>query len=391
MEHKRYTLSQGNVPKTIILAKRRRGKTQMRRYGILPNLVALVFAASVMLLAGSYNLRAQAGTEPHGRTIHPRALAFNSATHRLYAVDQDGNRVIVVDSKGGRSSIAAGHAPNCLVVDAAVNRIYVANAGSGDISVIDGATDRVVKTLPGEQHPYGIAFDSALHRAYVTNTYSNKVTMIDTAANSVEQLPVGSKDYVETDAHRKRAFFISYEDPALTILDATNTVRHEDLGLSHPWGLAVDEQRGIVYVTEIGRNTLLAYHEESGKTDKVPTGAMPDAVAIDESANKIYVTNYVGDSVTIIDGAAMKPVATVAAGHHPQAVAVDGKRHRVFIANTHSDNATVIDGATNRALATVAAGTNPYAVAVDPDNGDAYVANYGSHPVTKLDLSSLPH
>lgn len=362
----------------------------MRRYDILRRFAVPAFAAGVMMFTSSGNLMAQPSAEPYGRTIHPRALAFNPATHRLYTVDQDGNRVIVVDRKGSRSSIAVGRAPNCLVVDAALNRIYVANAGSGDVSVIDGATDHVIKTLPGEQHPYGIAFNSSLHRAYVTNTYSNKVTMIDTAANSVEKLPVGSKDYVETDSRRKRAFFISYEDPALTMLDAANAIHHEDLGLSHPWGFAVDEQRGIVYVTEISKNTLIAYHEEDGRTDKVPTGAMPDAIAIDETANKIYVTNYVGDSVTIIDGATMKPVATVAAGHHPQALAVDGRRHRIFVANTHSNNATVIDGTTNRPIGTIPAGTNPYAVAIDPDSGDAYVANYGSQPVTKLDLEHLP-
>jgi YVTN family beta-propeller protein len=361
----------------------------MRRYESLQRFVVLIFVASVMTFASSSNLRAQAGAEPHGRTIHPRALAFNPVTHRLYAVDQDGNRVIVVDNKGARSSIAVGRAPNCIVVDAAVNRIYVVNAGSGNISVIDGATDRVVKTLPGEEHPYAIGFDAALQRAYVTNTYSNKVTIIDTATDSVQELPVGSKDYVETDRRRRRAFFISYEDPALTMLDATNAIHHEDLGLSHPWGLAVDEQRGIVYVTEIGKDTLLAYHEEDGRTDKVPTGSMPDAVAVDETANKIYVTNYVGDSVTIVDGATLKPVATVVAGHHPQALAVDGRRHRIFVANTHSNNATVIDGTTNHAIGTIPAGTNPYAVTVDPDSGDAYVANYGSQPVTKLDMSSL--
>jgi YVTN family beta-propeller protein len=363
----------------------------MRRYGSLQRFAVLIFAAGVMMFASSRILRAQAAAEPHGRTIHPRALAFNPTTHRLYAVDQDGNRVIVVDRKGARSSIAVGHAPNCIVVDAAVNRIYVANAGSGNVSVIDGATDHVVKTLPGEEHPYAIGFDAALHRTYVTNTYSNKITMIDTATDSVQPLPVGSKDYVETDPRRRRAFFISYEDPALTMLDAANAIHYEDLGLSHPWGLAVDKQRGIVYVTEIGKDTLVAYHEEDGRTDKVPTGAMPDAVAVDETANKIYVSNYVADSVTIIDGATMKPVAIVAAGHHPQALTVDGKRHRIFVANTHSNNATVIDGTTNRALATIPAGTNPYAVVVDPDDGDAYVANYGSQPVTKLDLSSLPH
>jgi YVTN family beta-propeller protein len=361
----------------------------MRRYQSLQRFAVLFLASGVTILAGSPRLRAQTDAEPHGRTIHPRALAFNPTTHRLYAVDQDGNRVIVVDRMGARSSIAVGQAPNCIVVDAALNRIYVANAGSGNITVIDGATDRVVKTLPGEKHPYAIGFDAALHRVYVTNTYSNNVTVIDSATESVQQVPIGSKDYVETDAHRRRAFFISYEDAALTMLDADENVHREDLGLSHPWGLGVDEERGIVYVTEIGKNMLIAYHEESGKTDAVATGAMPDAVRVDEAANKIYVANYVGDSVTVIDGATMKPVATVPAGHHPQALAVDGKRHRIFVANTHSNNVTVIDGTTNQVLATLPGGANPYAVAVDPESGDAYVANYGSHPVTKLDLSSL--
>jgi YVTN family beta-propeller protein len=363
----------------------------MRRCGSLQRFAVLVVAASVMTFASSNNLRAQSGTEPHGRTIPPRALAFNPTTHRLYAVDQDANRVIVVDSKGARSSIAVGRGPNCIVVDASLNRIYVVNAGNGNVSVIDGATDRVIKTLPTDSRPYAIGVDAVLHRAYVTNTFSSKITVIDGATNSVQQLPGGSKDYVETDARRRRAFFISYEDPALTMLDAANAIHHEDLGLSHAWGLAVDEQRGIVYVTEIGKDTLIAYHEEDGRTDKVSTGAMPDAVAIDETANKIYVANYVGDSVTIIDGLTMRPIATVAAGHHPQALAVDGKRHRIFVANTHSNNTTVIDGATNRAIGAIPAGTNPYAVVVDPDSGDAYVANYGSHSVTKLDLSSLPH
>ena len=361
----------------------------MRRYQSLQRFAVLYLATGVLLLVGSPRLRAQTDAEPHGRTIHPRALAFNPTTHRLYAVDQDGNRVIVVDSKGARSSIAVGRAPNCVVVDASFNRIYVANAGSGNISVIDGATDHVVKTLPGEQHPYAIGFDATLHRVYVTNTYSNNVTVIDSATDSVQQVPIGSKDYVETDAHRGRAFFISYEDPALTMLDAEGKVHQEDLGLSHPWGLAIDQQRGIVYVTEIGRDTLIAYHENDGKTDKVSTGSMPDAVAIDEAANKIYVANYAADSVTVIDGATMKPVATVPVGHLPQALGVDSRRHLVFVANTHSNDVTAIDGASNRVLATLPAGTDPYAVAVDAASGDAYVANYGSHPVTRLDLSSV--
>jgi YVTN family beta-propeller protein len=360
----------------------------MRRYGKLQRLIVLMAAA--MICAGWHSIRAQTIAEPHGRTIHPHALAFSPSTHRLYCVDQDANRVLVVGPTGQRSFIAVGRQPNAIAIDPASNRIYVVNAGSGNVSVIDGASDRVIATVATDARPYAIAIDTALDRVYVTNTFSDKVTVIDGKTNIAQQVPLGSKDFVETDVRRGRAFFISYEDSMLTILDAANAIHREDLRLSHPWGLAIDEERGIVYVTEIGKDTLVVYHENNGKTATVLTGSMPDAVAVDEAANKIYVANYAADSVTVIDGATMKPVATMAVGHLPQALAVDSKRHRVFIANTHSNDVTVIDGSTNRALATIPAGKNPYAVAVDPGNGDAYVANYGPHAVTKLDLSSIP-
>ncbi len=358
----------------------------MRLYGNPLRLEQLLLAG---MLAAAALVQAQTDAEPRGRTIHPHAVAINPATHRFYAVDQDSNRVLSIASDGQTASIAVGRQPNAVAIDPATNRIFVVNAGSGNVSVIDGSANRVIATLPTDTRPYAIGIDAGLHRVYATNTFSDRVTAIDGTTNSAKQLPLGSKDFVETDARRHRAFFISYEDPKLLIVNADETAHREDLHLSHPWGLAVDERRGIVYVTEIGKDTLIAYHEDSGKTETAPTGSMPDAIAIDEAANRIYVANYVGDSVTVMNGATLKPVATVAAGHHPQALAVDGRRHRVFVANTHSNNVTVIDGTNNRVLATLTGGTNPYAIAVDPESGDAYVANYGSQPVTKLDLSKL--
>jgi YVTN family beta-propeller protein len=370
------------VPRIII---QRQNGAMMTQYGNLRRPEALILAG---MLAAAGVMHAQTDTEPRGRTIHPHAVAVNPATHRIYAVDQGRDRVVVI-GPDGQTTIAVGRQPNAIAIDPAMNRIYVVNAGSGNVSVIDGGENRVITTLPTDTRPYAIGIDAGLHRVFATNTFSDKVTAIDGTTNTAKQLPLGSKDFVETDTRRHRAFFISYEDPALTVVDADESAHRVKLGLSHPWGLAVDEQRGIVYVTEIGKDTLVAYHEETGKTETAPTGSMPDAIAIDEGANRIYVANYVGDSVTVLDGATLKPVATVVAGHHPQALAVDGRRHRVFVANTHSNNVTVIDGVSNRVLATLPGGMNPYAIAVDPGSGAAYAANYGSHPVTKLDLSKL--
>jgi YVTN family beta-propeller protein len=352
------------------------------------NLLRLgLFAACI--LTSAVKPWAQTGAEARGRAIHPHAIAVNPATHWFYAVDQERDRVLAIPPDGKTSWIAVGREPNAIAIDPSTNRIFVVNAGSGNVSVIDGGQNRVIATVPTDTRPYAIGIDAALHRAYATNTFSDKITAIDGTTNTVKQLPFGSKDFVETDAHRHRAFFTSYEDPALTVIDEAENRHRVDLSLSHAWGLAVDGQRGIVYVTEIGKDTLVAYHEDSGQQETAPTGSMPSAVAVDEVTNRIYVANYVGDSVTVLDGATLRPISTVPAGHHPQAIAVDSKRHRIFVANTHSNNITVIDGASNHVLATLPGGTNPYAIAIDAENGDAWVANYGSQPATRLNLSSL--
>ena len=69
----------------------------MRRYENLPARGALILAG---ILAAAGVLHAQADTEPRGRTIHPHAVAMNPATHRFYAVDQDGNRVLSMGPDG---------------------------------------------------------------------------------------------------------------------------------------------------------------------------------------------------------------------------------------------------------------------------------------------------
>jgi YVTN family beta-propeller protein len=90
-------------------------------------------------------------------------------------------------SVGGANSIA-------LTIDRAANNIYVANTGSGNLSVIDGASDAVVATIPGEAHPYAIASNEATGTLYVTNTYNNAVTVIDGRTDTAHPLNVDGAD-----------------------------------------------------------------------------------------------------------------------------------------------------------------------------------------------------
>ncbi len=317
--------------------------------------------------------------------LNPRAIAVNPVTHRMYVVDQPRGRVLMVDGvNGATQSIPVGKSPDALAIDPELNRIYVVNSASDTVSAIDGATQSVIATLATGRMPYAIQIDAGLHRALVMNTYSNFVTEIDESTNQTRSLPLGAKDAVEIDTRLHRSYLLGYEDPALTVLDERNHTTSRAPAVMHLWGLAVDEARGILYATEAQSQALLAIHEDSGAETTIAVGAMPCAAGVDSRTGLVYVLNYAGNSVTVVDGPAGKVLATIPVGDRPEAIAVDPARDRIYVANTYSNSVSVIDGHTRTVVANLPAERNPYAIAVDSEHGDVYVANFGSPSYTRL-------
>ena len=70
-------------------------------------------------------------------------------------------------------------------------RVYVANGGTGTVSVIDTATNTVIGSpIPVGTAPQGVAITPDGTRVYVANQNSNSVSVIDTATNTVIGSPI---------------------------------------------------------------------------------------------------------------------------------------------------------------------------------------------------------
>jgi YVTN family beta-propeller protein len=144
---------------------------------------------------------------------------------------------------------------------------------------------------------------------------------------------------------------------------------------------------------------------------------------------RIYVTNQLDNTASVIDGATHRTVATVRVGVSPAQMAVSPDKKSVYIANTGSntvsvlntDNDTisrtialpprskpvdvaanpngrylytadggsnrvsVIDTRANRVVASMRVGTQPLSVAAAPDGKTVYAANSGSGDVSVID------
>ena len=75
----------------------------------------------------------------------------------------------------------------------------------------------------------------------------------------------------------------------------------------------------------------------------ISVGKEPDGVGVDWLTNRVYVSNYGSDTVTIIDGATNAVLKTIPVGDTPDGLTVDQLTGRVYISNSNSNSVSVIE------------------------------------------------
>jgi YVTN family beta-propeller protein len=352
----------------------------------------LVLAGSALAIAiAAQPLLSQAPlSQPSSGLINPRAIVFNPATRKVYAVDTDHGAVqIYSDSSGQMHRVQVGSAPVSIAVNTANGSAYVANAEDGTVSVLDGNSDAVVATVAIGSHPYSIAVNSTTDKVYVTHTFGDQLSILDGTTNTATDLKTGSSDLIGINSQTGTVYLLGYGG-ALKVLDGVNQKLTEQPAGKHAWGLTVNDVTGAVYVTRIENADVAAVGAASSASVSFPAGAIPCAIAVDSKTNMLYVANYGDSTVSVVDATTGRKTATVAVGHHPKAIAFDSNRNLVFVANTSDGTVTVIDAANNVVVVTLPAGKNPYALAVVPGSSRLYVANEADdNPSTVVDLAGI--
>lgn len=122
-----------------------------------------------------------------GADRQPYSLAFDPETNRLYVVGgANVGQVAVFEAKpeglGLKTRIAVGTGgPNGgggLVVNPRTHHVFVSNAQDNTVTVIDGATDRVVATIPVARDPFAMAVNPVTNLVYVGHRAGNIVWLI---------------------------------------------------------------------------------------------------------------------------------------------------------------------------------------------------------------------
>lgn len=287
---------------------------------------------------------------------HPKGLAVNENTHRLFVADRTANAVHIFDLVHGvrLATVPVGRQPFGVAVNAATGKAYVANFLDGTLSVIDEASATVVKTIAFA--PYGepvhVAVNPVTNRVYAALHQGGRLAVIDGADNTLLMMvDVGAGAFgVAADPVLNRVYVSCRDARLIRVVDGATGAVLSDMTIfpgGEPYALEVDPGLRKLYVSfaPAGGNPrqLLAYHlwaagPVMGGSTHVGNGGPNGGcgVAVNRATHHVFVTNSEDDNVSVVEGATMMLLATVPVGDDPAGVAVDPGLMHAFVGNRGS-------------------------------------------------------
>jgi DNA-binding beta-propeller fold protein YncE len=370
------------------------------------SILAFVACAAALTVAPT-GVLAQ-GFPPIGKVL----LAVNPITNKVYALDELGNRVTIVDPDGTTRTVEVGTRPQFIAVDPAANRVYVANNDGGlSISILDGATDTPVTASPlpvGSLGPFAI--DAARGLVYIvrlTSAARDEVTYFNGTTNnwySIAALvyqpaaiglnPITQDILVPGHATGRVAIIdgaYSGEDYPCGHPPEPNTCPNLGTG-AQPFSVAVDPvaNRAVgmsfnagsaLWFVDIAGGSIANHAIDPGPTPPAPG---PRGLGLNTVTHKAYA---VFDGKLVVADVAAGTFTVIVdarfAGTTPVGVAVNAATNQVYVA-ADDGKLTVIDGASNaRTPIAIPAGLS--SVGVNPVTNKVYVHGGGSGSPTVLD------
>ncbi|MBK7249457.1 MAG: beta-propeller fold lactonase family protein [Gammaproteobacteria bacterium] len=307
---------------------------------------------------------------------------------------------------------AAAPAESRDVERVAAHEICVTNELSGDLSIFDGATLRLLATIPLGKRPRGVRGSPDGRLLFVALSGSplappgidertlpppdksaDGIGVFDLTSRRLERIVRGVSDPEQLAVGRDggRLYVASEDTGTAVVLDVASGASLASVRVGgEPEGVAVSPDGSVAYVSseEDHQVTVIATADHR-VLKRFEVGLRPRAIAFAPDGTRAYVTGENDATVTEVDArihAVTRTTKLAGENVRPMGVVVSADGRTVYVATGRGGTVAAIDAATFVPKGTVRVGARPWGIALSPDGRRLYTANGPSNDISVVDV-----
>ncbi|MBI4114263.1 MAG: hypothetical protein HY445_00280 [Candidatus Niyogibacteria bacterium] len=332
--------------------------------------------------------------------LNPKNILFNKVTDRAYVSHADTDEVYVIDV--GKAvvikKIKVDSDPVSLAYDENDGSVFAANNSAGTVSVIapDFSVKRVELGFPAYVHsPLSLAYLNGSRKLFVINASAAKIFVYDHKRGSIvkEEKTDAYPLAIFTSEKLMSAFVRHYDANSIFAVDGgtlaieriPTVVNVAEMFFSRPQGIVVDEEKNLIYVTNLGSDTITVIDGATQKPiKKIKVNLAPHNIFLDKKTKKLYVISPPDGSIAIVDTRNPDyPAKTVKIDGQARGGAINSRTNTFYVSNTTKATLEVLDMAREEFVSTISfpAKSFPLISSIDEERNIIYTALYGGSSV----------
>ncbi len=304
-------------------------------------------------------------------------LIFNinvsaSPTGRIFVTNERSGTISVIDGQSltVEKTIAIGKRPRGIGLSPDGRELYVAVSEENKIKVLDPKTLELLRAFDAGSDPEAFAVHPN-GTIYISNEDAAKATVFDAKTGKlITEIPVGLEpEGVAISADGNHVIITSESTSMLHVIDAaTNTIKHNILVGSRPRAATFNKAGDIAFATAEIDGQIVKVDINQGKilvtSSTGDAKSKPKDVLLSKDEKFVYVAGGRSNKVKIMDANTLKIIKSIPVGKRVWGLALSRDGKRLFTTNGLSADVSVIDTQRNEVIKTIAVGEFPWGVVI---------------------------
>jgi YVTN family beta-propeller protein len=288
-------------------------------------------------------------------------------------------------------AISAYGSASGLTTDSLSGVMYVQNANSNNISVIDLSTNTILTniTVDGMLHNIKLSEDQLTLYIMTRDSDSGSIFMFNTTSNELIK-EISTEVSVQDIAIFNGTLYVTdVIGGKVLVMNANGTLIDEINVGSGPQFMEVRPDGQVLYVSRLGGPISVVDLEQNVMIKEIDSESMLHHLSFTKDGSKLFLVSEERDTLSVIDSYKHEIIKTIPVGDNPRYVALNPEETLAYVTNMNSNTVSIVDAQVFEVVDEISVGNGPYGIAFSADGGDlSYVSNMRGNDVSIINTAS---